>query len=58
VDIRFKRKTKRLISLSELKEHAHALDGFTLIRRGNRLSVMPVGKRHWDFIVALEQTKP
>jgi predicted RNA-binding protein with PUA-like domain len=58
VDIRFKRKTKRLISLSELKENAHALDGFTLIRRGNRLSVMPLSKQHWEFIVALEQTKP
>jgi predicted RNA-binding protein with PUA-like domain len=54
VDIRYKRKTKRLISLAELKEHADRLAGFPLIRRGNRLSVMPVEKKHWDFILSLE----
>jgi predicted RNA-binding protein with PUA-like domain len=54
VDIRFKRKTRRLISLAEIKQHADELDGFALIRRGNRLSVMPVEKAHWDFILSLE----
>ena len=54
VDVRYKRKTKRLISLSEIKEHAEELEGFALIRRGNRLSVMPVSKPHWDFILSLE----
>ena len=54
VDVRYKRKTKRLISLSEIKEHAEDLEGFALIRRGNRLSVMPVSKPHWDFILSLE----
>ncbi len=57
VDVRYKRRTKRLISLSELKEHADALDGFPLIRRGNRLSVMPVSKSHWDYIMSLETLK-
>jgi predicted RNA-binding protein with PUA-like domain len=54
VDVRYKRKTKRLISLSEIKEHPERLEGFALIRRGNRLSVMPVSKEHWDFILSLE----
>jgi predicted RNA-binding protein with PUA-like domain len=54
VDVRHRRKTKRLISLSEIKEHADRLEGFPLIRRGNRLSVMPVSKDHWDFILSLE----
>jgi predicted RNA-binding protein with PUA-like domain len=54
VDIRYKRKTRRLISLAELKEHGDRLEGFALIRRGNRLSVMPVDKAHWDFILSLE----
>lgn len=58
VDVRYKRKTRRIISLSELKQHEQQLDGFTLLRRGNRLSVLPVSKKHWDFILALEQTKP
>jgi len=54
VDVRFVRRTKRLISLDEIKQHADRLDGFPLIRRGNRLSIMPVSKRHWDFILSLE----
>jgi len=48
------RKTKRLISLAEIKEHADRLEDFPLIRRGNRLSIMPVSKDHWDFVLSLE----
>ncbi|HMB59258.1 MAG TPA: EVE domain-containing protein [Xanthomonadales bacterium] len=58
VDMRYKRKTKREISLQELKQYEKQLDGLALIRRGNRLSVMPVSKKHWDFILKLEQKKP
>ena len=54
IDIRFLRKTNRLISLDDIKRHSDRLEGFPLIRRGNRLSVMPVEKRHWDFILNLE----
>ena len=54
VDIRYKRKLKRPIPLAEIKQYAEKLDGFALIRRGNRLSVMPVDKRHFNFILALE----
>jgi len=54
VDISYKRKTRRLISLAELKQHEKILAGFALIRRGNRLSVMPVEKHQWDFILNLE----
>jgi predicted RNA-binding protein with PUA-like domain len=54
VDVRFKRKTKRPISLKELKEHMTALEGFRLIARGNRLSVMPVEKQHWEYVLSLE----
>ncbi len=54
VDIRFLRKTKRLISLDEIKTHDERLDGFPLIRRGNRLSIMPVTREHWDFILSME----
>ncbi|HKX56991.1 MAG TPA: EVE domain-containing protein [Xanthomonadales bacterium] len=55
VDICYKRKTRRTISLTELKQHDDRLQGFALIRRGNRLSVMPVEKPHWDFILGLEE---
>ncbi|HZP66838.1 MAG TPA: EVE domain-containing protein [Rudaea sp.] len=53
VDVKFKRKLKRVIPLTELKAHA-ALRDFVLLKPGNRLSVLPVSKAHWDFILALE----
>jgi predicted RNA-binding protein with PUA-like domain len=55
VDMRYKRKTRRVISLAELKRYEKPLEGFALIRQGNRLSVMPVSKKHWEFILSLEQ---
>ncbi|HLF30625.1 MAG TPA: EVE domain-containing protein [Xanthomonadales bacterium] len=58
VDIRFKRKTRRLISLAELKQYQRQLEGFALLRKGNRLSVMPLSRNQWDFILALEGTRP
>ena len=54
VDVKYRRKTKRLIGLAEIKEYADHLEGFPLIRRGNRLSIMPVSKEHWDFVLSLE----
>jgi len=53
VDIAFTRKLKRPITLSELKEHPALVD-FRLNQRGNRLSIFPVEKRHWDLILSLE----
>ena len=53
VDVKYMRHTKRLISLSELKAHAQ-LENMPLVRRGNRLSVMPVSKAEWKFILSLE----
>ncbi len=55
VDVKLERKFKRLITLSALREHASdALADLCLLRRGNRLSVMPVAKLEWDFILTLE----
>lgn len=53
VDIRYKRKLKRVITLQELKNYPR-LEEMPLLRKGNRLSVMPVSKKHWDFILQLE----
>lgn len=53
VDLKFKRKFKRVITLRELKEHKE-IESMRLVQRGNRLSVMPVDNAHWDFIEALE----
>ena len=54
VDVGYVRKLKRTITLAELKEQAAALGDFSLTRRGNRLSVMPVTKQQWDYVLALE----
>ena len=53
VDVGFVRTLSRTITLTELKGDP-ALDGFPLTRRGNRLSVMPLSKVQWDYILSLE----
>ncbi|MDJ0699717.1 MAG: EVE domain-containing protein [Woeseiaceae bacterium] len=53
VDVEFVRKLKRTISLAEIKAHP-GLGDMILTRKGNRLSVMPVDKAHWDIILGLE----
>jgi predicted RNA-binding protein with PUA-like domain len=55
VDVKLVRKLKRVITLDELRTHAEKkLKDFVLLRRGNRLSVMPVSKQDWDFVLTLE----
>ena len=53
VDVKLVRKLERVLSLEELKAEPR-LDGFTLLRRGNRLSVMPVSDAHWHVVLELE----
>lgn len=53
VDVKYKRKFKRTISLSELRDHKKLKD-MRLLQKGNRLSIMPVSKKEWDFILSLE----
>jgi predicted RNA-binding protein with PUA-like domain len=53
VDVKFVRKLKRTISLNELKANP-TLTEIPLVRKGNRLSVMPVAAQHWHDILALE----
>ncbi len=55
VDVKYKRSLKRVISLSEIKEHAEALGDFALTRRGNRLSIMPVSAEQWDYLMGMEK---
>lgn len=55
VDVRLKRRFSRVITLTELREHAtRELKGMVLLRPGNRLSVTPVEAAHWKFILSLE----
>ena len=53
VDIKYKRKLKRTITLTEIKAEPGLAD-MALVRRGNRLSVMPVGAAEWDILLGLE----
>jgi predicted RNA-binding protein with PUA-like domain len=53
VDVKYKRKLKREISLKELKAHEELKD-FRLNQKGNRLSIIPVEKKEWDLILNLE----
>lgn len=52
VDVKFVRKLPQTISLQRLKT-CKALSGWTLIAKGNRLSVMPVSAPQWDAILAM-----
>ena len=52
VDVKFKKRFKRLISLDELKD-VDALADLPLVRKGNRLSIMPVTEEQWSFILSL-----
>ena len=55
IDVKLTRKFANVITLDTLKKHAgKALADMILLRRGNRLSVMPVSKKEWDFILELE----
>lgn len=52
VDVKFKQKLEHLVSLQEIKLDPKFSD-MTLTKRGNRLSVMPVQKKHFDRVVKL-----
>jgi predicted RNA-binding protein with PUA-like domain len=53
VDVEFVRKLKRNITLADIKAEK-SLEDMILVRRGNRLSIMPVEKKHWEKILSLE----
>jgi predicted RNA-binding protein with PUA-like domain len=53
VDVKFKRKLKRVIPLTELRDKK-PLQNMRLLQKGNRLSVMPVTKKEWEYILSLE----
>ncbi|MGC3980007.1 MAG: EVE domain-containing protein [Steroidobacteraceae bacterium] len=55
VDVKLQRKFKRIITLDELRQHAgKQLSELLILKRGNRLSVTPVTKQEWQYIVGLE----
>ena len=53
VDVKYLRHTRRLIPLAELKEQDE-LASMPLLRKGNRLSIMPVRQEEWQYILRIE----
>jgi len=56
VDVQYQRTLKRVITLAELKDYRE-MEDCALVRKGNRLSIMPISKKQWDFILKLENRK-
>lgn len=53
VDVTFERKLKKPVTLAQMRDDKK-LANFRLLANGNRLSVIPVGKEHWEHILSLE----
>ncbi|MDA0322153.1 MAG: EVE domain-containing protein [Verrucomicrobia bacterium] len=56
VDIEFVEKFAAVASLQDLKVNAR-LDGMIVIKRGMRLSVQPVDKKHFDEVCKMGKTR-
>jgi len=55
VDVELVRRIDPLITLATLREHARGkLSKMLVLRRGNRLSITPVTREEWRFILSLE----
>ncbi|MHC9084799.1 EVE domain-containing protein [Luteimonas sp. RIT-PG2_3] len=55
VDVRFVRKLKQPVALDTIRAHAAILgEDFALIRKGTRLSVLPVTASQWKHLLSLE----
>ena len=52
VDVEFILKLDHPVTLRELRQYPQ-LSGMRLLQKGNRLSITPVEKAHWDFICSL-----
>jgi predicted RNA-binding protein with PUA-like domain len=52
VDVKFVKKFPRVITLNELK-NIPGLTNMPLLRKGNRLSIMPVTAKEWEIIMEL-----
>jgi predicted RNA-binding protein with PUA-like domain len=52
VEVKFKKKFKETISLNFLKD-VSGLDDMVLLRKGNRLSIMPVSEKEFKIITNL-----
>jgi len=56
VDFKFIKKFKHPISLAEMKDDPE-LEGMRIRAKGDRLSIHPVSKRHFEYVVKLAETR-
>ena len=55
VEVEYRRHLRRPIGLQELRRYADGpLRNLPLLRKGNRLSIMPLTEEQWAFILSLE----
>jgi len=52
VDVKYRKKFKEIITLAALKQNKK-LGAMTLLKKGNRLSIMPVSAKEWTAILAM-----
>lgn len=53
VDVKYRRKLKRVIPLEQLRRQ-RPLTRMKLLQKGNRLSIMPLTRKEWDYILGME----
>ena len=56
--MRFVRKLGRPVTLAERRQRADRLGDLALVRRGNRLSGMPVSDEQWREILGEQGVEP
>lgn len=53
VDVKYQRHLKRKVTLGDLRNQK-TLESMRLLQRGNRLSVIPLEKKEWNYILGME----
>ena len=53
IDVKYQRHLKRKITLGDLRNQK-TLESMRLLQRGNRLSVIPLEKKEWNYILGME----
>ena len=57
VDVKLIRKFNDILTLAELRKHWDSLQGMILFAR-KRLSIQPIAKHHFDYILELDMNSP
>jgi len=58
VDVAFERRLPRYVTLAELRQNLELATTMALLRKGQRLSVLPVTKREWGIVLDIAERTP